>query len=280
MSDLDEIEMTPQERQKVNLMIALQEQGFNDATVEAMVEAAFPSGYQTPSPADDLYQLEDYDMPPLNLNFDFDEKAAFKEDPEKLSFFKGAEQLKPHVSTFVLKSDSEFVLQGKTYAVRKMNMNDVLRLVAKVPKWAQYLGFNAPKMLVDELTGKYRWAETILKLFERAFGDYDLDLNRPTDFSLSVLEEVVDLMGLQNEAASTGEKGVAFLLEQDPEEVLDAVAALIACNQKSFLRVYNALGPIKALINSIFGLISNRIKLINAQRIPENSEMSQSPSAT
>lgn len=207
------------------------------------------------------------------------EDAPFKQKPAKPDFFKAREKLKPFKELFQLNSDAEYTLttpEGeRKFKAKKLNVRDVMRLTSKVPKWAAYLGFNAPKMLVNEYTGEYRWTETILALAERAFGDYDSELDRPTDFSLSVIEELATLLNLKGEP-----EPVDFLLSCDPDEVYTAVATLIAYNQTFFLRLWNMLGPIKELVSLTSGRISSSIKRLKENQILENLEMNLSQNET
>lgn len=215
-----------------------------------------------------------YDFPVPEFTFDyssFSDDAVFQEKPAKPNFFKAKEQLQPFEQQFELESNEEYVLNGETRKVKKLNMLDIMRITAKVPKWAAYIGFKVPQMLVNEYTNQYRWSETILALFERAFGDYDMELDRPTDFALSVIEEIVRLLQLKDK----GNKAVDYLLSCDPDEVYVAVAKLISYNQTFFLRIYNSLGPIKDLLSSTFGMISSRARKIKEMNNLENSETNQ-----
>lgn len=216
-----------------------------------------------------------------NMDFSqFSPDAPFKQKPDKPSFFKAKEKLKKFKQVFSLKSDQQYELNGQTFSVKKLNVRDTMRLAHKTPKWAAYLGYNAPQMLVNEYTGEYRWSETILALFERAFGDYDDELDKPTDFALSVIEEIIVLLGLDKADLrdENGDKAdpVDYLLSCDPDEVYTAVATLISYNQTFFLRIWNSLGVIKELTSLIFGKISKSISKLKEDQSQEKKETSLS----
>jgi hypothetical protein len=146
-----------------------------------------------------------------------------------------------------------------------------MRLAKKVPAWAMYIGYKTPEMLVDEMSGDYRIMETLLALTERAFGDYDLESDQPIDFSLSVLEEVCRILDLSEKEF---DDPVEYLLDQDPEEVFEALSVAIRYNQGFFTKVWNNLGPIKSLFSLISGMISDKIEKIKQIQNLEKSDPS------
>lgn len=268
--ELPNVEISNEDRELLEKITKLEEAGFSDDEIEKMLGLGGVEiqDFQQDEP------IVRYDLPEMNFDFrDYDEKAIFKEKPPKPDFFKAKEQLKKFRQAFQLKSDQIYVLNDEERKVKKLNLRDVMRISHKTPRWAAYLGYNAPEMLVDDLTGQYRFADTLLTLFERAFGDYDEELDRPTDFGQSVLEEMCSLLNLKNTVDENGEPcdPVDYLLSCDPDEVYEAVAKLITYNQGFFTKLWNALGPIKNLSTLIFGTISNKIKELSALQSLGNS---------
>lgn len=188
----------------------------------------------------------------------YDPKHVFKEEPPKPALFsKSRTKNKPFSPVFTLNSSRRFTLNGHERLVKKLNLRDNFRIISKLPKWANYMGFNVPEMLVDEFTGKYRIADTLMVLLERAFGDYDYELDRPTDFSESVLEEVAYLLNITD---TDDYAAVDYLLSCDPDEVYEAVAALVEYNQVFFTKLWNKTGIIRESVSLIRGTISQKIK--------------------
>lgn len=229
-------------------ILDLQEQGYTDEQIRQIMGL------------DDVEETPEVHMPDIHLNLsDFEYEDPFEAKPPKPSFFKGKDKLKAFRGGKSLKSNMKYTLDGQERYCKKVNLRDVLRLAKKTPAWAMYIGYKTPEMLVDDMTGQYRIMETILALAERAFGDFDIELDQPTDFSLSVLEEVCRLLDLT--AKEFGDP-VEYLLEQDPEEVFEALSVAIRYNQGFFTKVWNSLGPIKSIFSLISGLISDKIEQI------------------
>lgn len=190
---------------------------------------------------------------------------VFDEKPKKPKIFKKI--LKKFTPKFQLRSAQKFTLAGEQREVKKINFNDTLRLISKLPMWANYIGFNTPEMLIDPLTGRYRFTKTVMTLLERALGEenYDFENNRPSDFQLSVIEELAFLLNVSQDD----------LLSSDPEEVLDAIEILINVNQRFFLRLWNKSGPIKELFSMISGKITHYIEKEKEKQKAESEEDSQ-----
>lgn len=202
----------------------------------------------------------------------YDPNAVFNEKPSKPKFFKAPKSMRKFKPSFTLKSDRKYTLNGQENFVKKLNLRDVMRLSSKIPEYARYIGFNAPEMLVDEITGKYRLTETILVLLQRAFSDWDEELDRPTDFAHSVLEEMAYFLNIK---AEDDIAAVDYLLSCDPEEVFDAVRLVVEYNQGFFTKTWSALGPIKEVWSLISGMITSRIKKMKMLQDLQNEEMNQ-----
>lgn len=202
----------------------------------------------------------------------YDSTAVFKQKPEKPGFFKSPKSMRKFRKAFDLKSDRKYTLNGEENYVKKLNLRDVMHLSTKIPEYARYIGFNTPKMLVDEITGEYRLTETILTLLERAFSDWDEQNDRPTDFAHSVLEEIAYFLNIR------GEDDIAkvdYLLSCDPEEVFEAVRLVVEYNQGFFTKAWNALGPIKEIWSLISGTITSKIKNLKLMQDLQKEEMNQ-----
>lgn len=223
------------------------------------------------------YQQGNVTVKMPDMNFDLSNYVSpFDEEPPKPKFFKGKDQIKPNKSKFLLKSKQKYILNGEERFVRKLSIRDIMRLVSKTQAWALYLGYNTPQMLVDEFSGRYRFMETLMKLFERAFSDYDEELDSPTEFSYSVVEEIARLLNIKQQGDI---EPAEYLLDYcDPEEVYDAVARLVEYNQVFFARLWNnpMLGRIRSLFSSISGMISSKSSILNELQSLNKSEESQS----
>lgn len=212
----------------------------------------------------------------LIVNFDdMPDFDPYNTIPPKPDFFTNNTEKFKH--RFFLKPKGKYTLNDQERMIKKMNLNDTMRLISKVPMWAQYLAYKTPDMLVNEFTGEYKITETLLKLFERAFSDYDHELKRPTDFSLSVLEEVVELM---NHPKERDPIDVEYLLSCDGEEVLDAVEQVIECNKGFFLKLASKLSPLKKMYSLISGQNSQGIEVMNNLLSQLNTGMKQSQKRT
>lgn len=260
-----------QEEKELKRIMELQEAGFTEEQIEAKI--------QNGTLFDDSNVTTTYSQPEVKgtYNFDFSNMSQydpFQQEPPKPEFFKEPKPVK-HKQTFILPSDRKYTLNGQERMLKKMTVNDTIRLISKVPGWAKYLEFNVPEMLVDEFSGEYRVMDTLLKLFERAFSDYDYENERPTDFSLSVLDEVVLLLNHPREREKID---LEYLLDCDPEEVFDAVAKLIEYNKGFFTKAWSHAGPIRSLISLISGMISSKVNQLNAILNLNKLEMNQNPS--
>lgn len=244
------------EDSELAMIMELQEKGVSEEVIEKMIEAQLK-----------LKQKEEFSFG------EYDPKAAFKEKAPKPDIFKSSEDIEPFKPVFLLKSDKKYRLNGEDRFVRKLNMKDTIRLMSKLPKLANYMGYKAPEMLVDDITGKYRFYETVMVLFERAFGDYDYEKDKPTDFSLCVLEEIAYLLSIPK---TRDVDPVDYLLSCDPEEVFEAVSTLIAYNQNFFLKLWENSGIIKEICSLIFGTISKRVSLIKQIQSGERTDVNPS----
>lgn len=231
------------EDSELALIMELQEKGVSEEVIEQIIES----------------QIKSKEGNSFSFDSDYDPKAVFKEQAPKPDIFKSGDSVGNFKPVFILKSDRKYKLNGEERNVRKLNMKDVIRIMSKLPKLANYMGYNAPEMLVDDITGKYRFYETVMVLFERAFGDYDYEKDKPTDFSLCVLEEIAYLLSIPK---AKDYDPVDYLLSCDPEEVFEAVSTLIAYNQTFFLKLWENSGIIKEICSLIFGTISKRVSLI------------------
>lgn len=207
----------------------------------------------------------------------YDPKHVFKEEPPKPALFtKSRTKNKPFKPVFTLNSSRRFTLNGHERLVKKLNLRDNFRIISKLPKWANYMGYNVPEMLVDEFTGKYRIADTLMVLLERAFGDYDYELDRPTDFSESVLEEVAYLLNITD---TDDYDAVDYLMSCDPDEVFEAVAQLVEYNQGFFIKLWNRTGIIRETVSLIHGTILQKVKKAK-EKLKEIEEMIETQSET
>lgn len=212
-----------------------------------------------------------------------DPKAAFKDKPEKPAVLMRRGEEAEFRQAIVLPSDAEYVLNGETRKMRRLNLNDMMRLGAKAAPVFKYLGYNTPEMLVDEFTGRYRVMETLLELFDRAFSDYDLELNRPTGLCYAVVEEICLLLDIKDQPGGVSKED--YLLSCDPMEVYEAVGRLVKYNQAFFIRAWENSGAIKDLGSLITGAISSYTKqmklnlsLLNDAMKLNDSALSEKPS--
>ena len=264
---MSEEQLSPEEQAHLAKIMELQDQGYTDEQIESVLSGGDSSLDRIDGAGDDIKYTG-------TVNFNFDEiksYSPFEEEAPKPKFFRESHK-EPQKPKFVLKSDEKYMLNGQERQLRKMSLRDTIRLASKVPSWAKYLSFNTPQMLVDEFTGQYRVTETILALFERAFGDFDHDNDCPTNFCLSVLDEVCTLLNHPREREKID---ADYLLDCDPDEVFDAVAQLIEFNKGFFTKAWNHAGPIKSVTSLISGMISSRIKNISALQSLDSLEMSQ-----
>lgn len=247
------------------------QKGASPEEIDAKLDEIYSRGRQI-SGADGPQMSNEEMQQLLESLANYDENAVFNEKPEKPKFFKSPKSLRKFRRSFDLKSDRKYTMNGEERYVKKLNLGDVMRFSAKIPEYARYIGFNTPKMLVDEITGKYRLTETILKLLERAFSDWDEELERPTDFAHSVLEEMAYMLNIK---ADDDIAAVDYLLSSDPEEVFDAVRLVVEYNQGFFIKTWNALGPIKEIWSLISGMITSKVKNLKLLQDRQNNEMNQ-----
>ena len=222
-------------RERQELLIELEEKGMTPDQIDRIMDA--------------MEQKEDQDDKKLDDKIHSMSRKPFEDDPTKPEFYKSGEEIQPFKPVFLLESDQSFSLNKRQYKVPKLCLNDIMRLMAKAPHWANYLGYNVPDMLIDPVTKRYRIPQTITKVLTRALGDYDIKKNMPTDFSLSVCEELAMLMGID----------VNHLLSCPPDEVLTATKKIVEVNQVFFTQLWDASGPIKEASSLIGGLISKYI---------------------
>lgn len=249
--DIESFDFKSPEDDLIGRSLELQDAGFNEDYVnewmnhmndiqEAAIEAQVESDGVT---AGDDFERQ-YEILKKKSN------EVFEEKPKKPKHFRKIfKKFKPK---FQLRSARKYKLAGQEREVRKINFNDTLRLVSKLPSLANYVGYNTPEMLVDQITGQYRFTKTVMAILERVLGEenFDFENNRPSDFQLSVLEEIAYLLNVDEEE----------LMSSDPDEILDAIEILIEVNQRFFLRLWNKSGPIKELYNLTSGRITNYIK--------------------
>lgn len=243
--------MEPNESRTLSEMIKdLQDRGTPEDIIEKLVDAELAK--QLDQTVDDPNSLT------LTITKDalaaYDPKRAFKEDAPRPKNFDRRTPANEFTPVFALASKQVFVLNGEEKRVRILNTKDMIRLTTRLRGWLNYIGYNVPEMLVDEVTGKYRVTETLMKLLERTFSDWDEDLDRPTDFTYSVLTELCSLLEIPDRDGHTAED---YLLSCDPNEVLAAVQKLIECNQDFFIKLWNSSGPIKENFSLMIGLVSS-----------------------
>ncbi len=170
-----------------------------------------------------------------------DAEKEFVQDPEETMTFKLFKSVKNPKT-----GKMEKVEHTATAYFGEFCLEDTMRLSAKFPYWAEYLGYGVKDFL------SHQWSvvdlvHLCLVIVQRAISDYDLEKEQPTGFAISVLDELHRTTGLS----------VSELRAMKNSQVYQLVIKMFQVNSPFFATLWQKAGPIRELHSFLRLLITN-----------------------